>query len=99
MTRAEFADLKKQIEAVAAKAEIAARISGETHELVVEINKGLMQPPPGQDRSLLYQFAQMLDEWKRHKWAFQTVIMLAGAVVTFAAAIFAVRNGFWGDKQ
>lgn len=99
VTRAEFAALSEQVEKFGKQAEAAARISGETHELVVDLNKGLMQPPPGQDKSLLYQIAQMLEEWKRHKWAFQTVIWLAGAVVTLAAAIVAVRHGFWGAEK
>lgn len=105
VTRAELAALASQIEAVgdratqaADRADEAAKIASETHALVLEVHRGLMQPPAGQDKSLLYQFAHMLEDWKRHKWAFQIVITLAGAAGTVAAAYLAIKTGILGEK-
>ena len=69
-------------------------------QMVADMHEALMTPQIGQDRGLLYQIAQMLEEWKRHKCAFRTVIWLAGAVVTMAAAAAAMKIGIWdGDAK
>lgn len=66
--------------------------SKETHDMVAGLSSALMQPSPGQDRSLLDRMATVTISLERGTWAGRMAIYAIGVLVSVGAAITAWRE-------
>jgi hypothetical protein len=100
--RAAVPTLQQQIDALSARIEAGEKMSNDTHKMVADMHRALMEPQLGHgDKSLVERMADVTVEIESGKRTADGVLTVAKWLVGVAAAVTAlgtlVKFGIWKD--
>lgn len=95
VTRAELDEFMSRLEDLEAQGKLAASERTETLKLVSSIHSALMEPSPGQNRSLLDRMAAVTINIESGERVTALIVRLAGVLAAAGAILAALK---WGGK-
>ena len=93
VTRAEFDAMILKFDGVNADLAATRSQSAQTHDMVADLHRALVEPSPGQQQGLLDRMASVTISFESGRRVGAIVVWIAGFLVALGAIVVSIRTG------